>query len=229
MPPTPALPEVVTYDGLPAASGGAHGLRARRPEAALAQVRAFLDACTVADRDPVWSLVVSADGDGSADLAETARAALGGPRERTRTGSTWGVAADAVPRALDLVAAAGPDARTRYGHPLATLTCTVPVRLLDPATGAPSAGVTSEDCGGFAVDGYGRLLGASGVRATVGTSASSLSLWLNLPADDRLVPGARHVQEHLPFRLSAKHWRRWVPTRTGGYRSVRLASPLAAG
>lgn len=84
--------------------------------------------------------------------------------------------------------------------------------------------------GGFAVDGYARLLGASGVRATSGTSASILPLWLNLPADERLGAAARHLQDHLPVKLPAEHWRRWVPTpASDGFKSTKIPSPLLAG
>lgn len=75
---------------------------------------------------------------------------------------------------------------TAYGHPLASLVLTADVRLLDPATGAPDEDISAEAFGRFAVDGYGRMLGASGVRASIGTTASSLSLRLSLPGDDRL-------------------------------------------
>ncbi|MBF6258516.1 hypothetical protein IU468_19630 [Nocardia farcinica] len=48
-----------------------------------------------------------------------------------------------------------------------------------------------------------------------------------LPVDDRLAAAARHLQHHLPVRLSPKHWRRWRPTRDGSsYRSTKIPSPL---
>lgn len=53
------------------------------------------------------------------------------------------------------------------------------------------------------------------------------SLWLGFPADDRLRDAAAHVQKHLPFRLSAKHWRRWRATKDGQpYRATKITSPL---
>ncbi|MCZ9329416.1 hypothetical protein [Nocardia farcinica] len=113
------------------------------------------------------------------------------------------------------------------GHPLASLVWDAQVRLLDPRTGEPHQDVSPETFARFPVDGYGRVLGASGVRASIGTTASSISLWLSLPADDRLAAAARHLQHHLPVRLSPKHWRRWRPTRDGSsYRSTKTPSPL---
>ena len=122
--------------------------------------------------------------------------------------------------------AATPVDVTSHGRPLAVLAVNAPVRLLDPSSGTRYVGVSPEATGGFAVDGYGRTLGVSGVRATFGTTASSLSLWLSFPGDERLADAAAHVQAHVPVRLSAKHWRRWSAARSGnGYRSVRIPSP----
>lgn len=40
---------------------------------------------------------------------------------------------------------------------------------------------------------------------------------------------AAHVQKHLPFRLSAKHWRRWRATKDGqSYRATKITSPLVS-
>ncbi|MCK0093828.1 hypothetical protein MWU77_23965 [Rhodococcus sp. F64268] len=129
---------------------------------------------------------------------------------------------------LDVLDGAVREDVTRYGRPLVGLVVGGPVHLIDPATGDAYAEVSVEDSGRFVVDGYGRTLGASGVRATIGSTASSLSLWLSFPGDHRLPAAAAHVQEHAPVRLSAKHWRRWTPSRTGdGYRSIRIPSPLA--
>lgn len=224
-------PEVVTYDGLPAAAGGAHSLRTKRPAQALDRVHTFLDACTTPLGAPTWGFQVAAGGapDETERLIAAATDALGGPRRRSRTHTTWNVRPDTVAAALAVLDAAGP-AVTTYGGALGALTLSAAVDLVDPAHGTPYVGMGADAYGGFAVDGYGRLLGQSGVRATVGTSASSLSLWLNLPGDSRLEAGARHVQDNLSFKLSGKHWRRWVPTRAGdGWRSVKLASPLSGG
>ncbi len=50
--------EVVTYDGLPAASGGAHRLRTRNPRLAWEAVQSFLEACVLPAGDPTVTLVV---------------------------------------------------------------------------------------------------------------------------------------------------------------------------
>lgn len=48
-------------------------------------------------------------------------------------------------------------------------------------------------------------------------------------ADDRSHDAAAHVQKHLPFRMSTKHWRRWSATKDGqSYRASKIASPLVS-
>lgn len=227
----PGLLQVVTYDGLPAASGGAHALRVRRPTDARGRVGLFLDVCTQPAAAPTWTFHLSAAGEAEPTdrLRAFAAERLGGPRRRVQTHTEWGVHTDAIDDVLAELSDVGRQT-TRYGAPLAALTQSVAVHLVDPGTGQPWPDLAPEVFGGFAVDGYGRLLGASGVRATYGTSGSTLSLWLNLPADGRLAPAAYHLQEHLPVTLSTKHWRRWVPTRTGdGFRSTKVPSPLVGG
>lgn len=222
--------EVVTYDGLPASAGGAHALRVRGPAEARDRVDGFLRECTEPTGDARWAFQVMAGGDPAAtdELAATAGRVLGGPRRTARTHREWALREGDVPEMLGLLTQVG-RATTPYGGPLATVTQSLALRLLDPGSQTPWAGLEPAAFAGYAVDGYGRTLGVSGLRATYGTSGSSLSVWLNLPTDERLPVAARHVQDHLPMRLSAQHWRLWRPTTTGdGFRSSKITSPLAA-
>ncbi|WP_305092292.1 hypothetical protein [Prescottella sp. R16] len=227
--PSAASPEVVTYDGLPASAGGAHSLRVGHPGKAFERVRHFVDACTESMSAPSWVFRVAADGPlaSTGQLTGFATERFGGPRRRARTHTEWNVRPEFVDDALEVLAAAGADAVTSYGGSLAVLAGGLSVRLVDPDVGTPYPDVTPDAFGRFVVDGYGRLLGDSGIRVTLGTAGSALSLWLNLPADRRLAPGARHLQDNLPFRLSAKRWRIWRPTRAGdSYRSGKIPAPL---
>lgn len=226
-----ALPgvEVVTYDGLPAASGGAHALRVKRPRPAWQAVQSFAHACVDPVADPTLTLHLWKGGppDVSESLREFASTNLGGPRTQSRTSTEWRVRVDAVDGVLGALEDAGATAVTEHGHPLASLVWDAEVRILDSQTREPYEGVCPEAFGRFAVDGYGRLLGASGMRASIGTTASSLSLWFSLPGDERLADAVRHLQQHLPVRMSAKHWRRWRLTRDrSSYRSTKIPSPL---
>ncbi|WP_240959819.1 hypothetical protein [Rhodococcus sp. HNM0563] len=196
-------------------------------------MRAFLDACAV----PAEHVDAQASGfrlwaggpeDRSERWRQIATELLGGPRRTQHTHCEWRVRAERVNAILDALDGAAREDVTRYGRPLVGLVVGGPARLIDPATGEAYAGVSVEDSGRFEVDGYGRTLGVSGVRATIGSTGSSLSLWLSFPGDHRLPAAAAHVQEHAPVRFSVKHWRRWTPSRTGdGYRSIRIPSPLA--
>ncbi|WP_405109334.1 hypothetical protein OG559_28345 [Micromonospora sp. NBC_01405] len=228
---TPGItfPQVVTYDGLPGSVGGAHSLRAKHPAEAFQRLQSFVNACAEPVSSASWAFEVAAGGPPASteQLVALATEHFGGPRYRARTHTEWNVPPESGDHALDALIAVGPDAVTAHGRSLAALTYSTPVRLIDPDARTPYPDITPDAFGRFAVDGYGRLLGDSGIRATLGTAASSLSLWLNLPADQRLSPGARHLQGHLPFRLSAKHWRLWRPTRSGdSYRSTKIPSPV---
>lgn len=223
--------EVVTYDGLPASAGGAHSLRTKNPRTAYESVRAFLDAAVLTIGAPEVSFQLWAGG--ASDVTDRfeafAAAHLGGPQSRQRTHTQWRVRSEDVDVTLEALGGADSRALTAHGHPLASLVWNAQATLIDPVTRTPYEGIDTDAFGRFAVDGYGRLLGASGARATFGTTASSLSLWLAFPADDRLHDAAAHVQEHLPFRLSTKHWRRWRATKDGqSYRATRITSPLAS-
>lgn len=223
--------EVVTYDGLPASAGGAHSLRAKNTRKAYESVQAFLDATVLTVGAPEMFFQLWAGGPPEiTDCFEAFAAAhLGGPQNRQRAHTQWRVLPENVDATLDALSSVDTRAVTRYGHPLASLVWSAPVALIDPVKGAPHEGIDADAFGRFAVDGYGRLLGASGVRATFGTTASSLSLWLAFPADDRLRDAAAHVQSHLPFRLSTKHWRRWHATKDRqSYRATKIASPLVS-
>ena len=223
--------EVVTYDGLPASAGGAHSLRTKNPRKAYESAQAFLDAAVLTIGVPEMSFQLWAGGPPDiADRFESfAAARLGGPQSRQRTHTQWRVRSENLGATLDALNSADSGAMTGHGHPLAALVWNTQVALTDPVTRASYEGIDADAFGRFAVDGYGRLLGGSGVRATFGTTASSLSLWLAFPADDRLHDAAAHVQNHLPFRLSTKHWRRWRATKDGqSYRAIKIASPLAS-
>lgn len=222
--------EVVTYDGLPASAGGAHSLRTRNPRTAHEKVQAFLDAAVLTVGAPEMSFQLWAGGPPDVvDRFEAFAAAhLGGPKSRQRTHTQWRIRSENVDAALDALSGADSRAVTGHGHPLASLVWNAQVALVDPVARTPYEGIDADAFGRFGVDGYGGLLGASGVRATFGTTASSLSLRLAFPADDRLHDAAAHVQNHLPFRLSTKHWRRWRAMKDGqSYRATTIVSPLA--
>ncbi|MEB4613573.1 hypothetical protein [Leucobacter sp. M11] len=225
-----AADQIVTYDGLPASAGGAHGLRGRDPRAAAERVDAFLTACFRVDdpQDPVLRLRAGErdSAQDTAAIAAAVRGRFGEPRVSADAAAEWLIpdTPQGLGDALTLIAAA-----VRAEHSGLDLVRTWSGRLLDPQTRRPYAGISAADFGDYAVDGSGRLLGESGVRATIGSGRSSISLWLNLPGDERFRPGVKHLAEHLPITLSPHHWRRWQATRDGlDYRFFREPSPVRA-
>ena len=104
-----ASAELVTYDGLPVASGGAHGLRARHPRAAWTAVQSFIDACLLPVATPTMSLRVWRSGPEPAreELIAFATRALGGPRSQDRTSMEWRLRPQAVDDVLVAIDAAG--------------------------------------------------------------------------------------------------------------------------
>lgn len=69
-------------------------------------------------------------------------------------------------------------------------------------------------------------LGTSSLSLSIHKSASP-AINLCIPdADDellhRIVPWP---QDYLPFKMSAKQWRTWTPTKTGSFKSRRIPPP----
>jgi hypothetical protein len=221
--------EVVTYDGLPLGSGGAHGLRTRDPLEALRRVEAFIDACVVTSARTRWTfrLMTMQESETTARLKAGIADVLGPKQDDIGAGLTWDVSDEQVETMKEFLVLHGPEAEDST-LPLIALSGFVEGGLIDPATGTTFPDITPEAFDEFAADGYGRTLGRSGLRGTFGPGSSSLGLWLNFPADDRLVLAVRHLQDHLPVRMSPKPWRTWCRTRNGrSYRSVRHPFPLA--
>lgn len=220
--------QLITYEGLPAANGGAHALAGRDPLAAADRIEDFLAACLRIDRaaDAVLHIdaLAEASAQDTAAIESALRGRFGEPSDQDAFGAEWAVPEAPKDRAdaLTLVAAAA-----RAGHPGLSLRLAWTGRLLDPETAEPYPGISAAEFGDFEADGSGRLLGASEVRASIGSGRSTIGLWLNLPADERLAPAVAALSEALPIRLAAHHWKRWQPTRDGSaYRFFQEPSPL---
>lgn len=221
-------PELVTYDGLPASKGGAHSLRTRRAASGLETFERFLAACVVEHAPVEWRLVVihAARPDEVSPFEAAIAERLGGRSARKTVIDSWSVRDEQFAAALDLFDVKRNPALKAPAHLRPTLTGSVTGLAKDPGAGAPYAGISPAECGDFAVDGYGARLGGSTARVSLGQASAKLSLQLSLPGDDRLAVAARHVQEHLPFALSEKHWKRWRLAANGEYRDRREPSPL---
>ena len=226
-------PSIITYDGLPLASGGAHSLRTRSPLAALAQVRNFLSSCTdCVQPQKAWIEVVtgaSVPAEFSAPLVEKLRAELRAPgnRKSQGAGSTaniWPVAAAQVDAFVGLIEQISPLPVMPYRLQPVTVAAIFKFHLLHPQSRAVLPWQGAAFYGNFsAVPGH--LLGESQLYARI-SGRSTVSLFLSFPfldVSEDLLATAGFVRAHLTFPLSPNHWKRWRLTKnTKGYLGRRL-------
>lgn len=216
-------PTAVTYDGLPLAAGSSHGLGRMPVRTAHEKVVAFLARCT----EPVEPLdycfrIHDVPGlrSNPALQHEVARRFMDGH-------ARYPFAPEEADRALDFLESQLPQATNEFGMAPLWLWLVARVRLRDPDTGVLLAGQEPKRFGLSQADG-GILLGTSRVQLVLDNSAR-MSVGLSFPDldDDQLRELVPRLQEHLPFTLSRKHWKRWTPAKNGrGYLGRKIAPPL---
>jgi hypothetical protein len=230
---------VVTYDGLPVGSGGAHSLRTRNPQAALAQIQSFLDKCTIRPSDLRFTVnLLSGEEVGipkewTKFLLRRFNNTYGASNEKT-LGSTleysWPIPESDVANQVDFLGSLGSLPAHQYGMQPLCVTAHSVIKLIDGEGGAPWPYQDPSSYSHFQVSGYGEALGRSVVYARI-SERSSLNLFLNFPfepEDPELRRAVRHVQDNLPFSLSKSHWRHWKLTKAGDkYLGRKMTSPLA--
>lgn len=214
--PLPAA--AVTYVGLPISSGGAHSLGRMSRRAAYEQTMTFLRTCT----EPVSNMEYR--------FRLNEKTAVGLPSDpmlwlkvKARFGP-GAIGTDRVSDALDFLDEIEPQPES-YGVTPIWFWATTRFRILDPATGMPFPGQDPKSFGGTEYE-WQIPLGSSDLRLILHNRAA-LGVDLCIPNADRdvlrrVVPW---LQEHLPFKLSAKHWRAWNRTRSGSFRARKLAVP----
>jgi hypothetical protein len=220
---------VITYDGLPIASGGAHRLRTQDIETAANSLQSFVNAVS-ADSMPsaVQFELVSGPGTDERRFAELVAEhdARYGKRRIQALGkhraSRWNVPTSALKELVARSAFISSDQRDIAIQPVAILASWT-INLIDPRSGRLLPHQDPQDYGGFAV-GDGRLLGRSTVFARL-ASRTTANLWLSLPFQEpteeaRIV--ASHIQVHFPCSLSQKHWKRWDLTKSRTYRARKI-------
>ncbi|HXH51233.1 MAG TPA: hypothetical protein VNM47_17980 [Terriglobia bacterium] len=226
-------PSIITYDGLPLSSGGAHALRTRSPLAALAQVRNFISSCTDCVQPQKASVEVVTGANVPAEFSDplmerlTADLRAPGNRRSYGRGNTahfWPVAAPQIDALVELIEQVSPLPAMPYRLQPITVAAVFKFHLLD----AHSRAVLPWQGGAFygncsAVPG--QLLGESQLYARI-SGRSTVSLFLSFPFEDvseDLLTTAGFVRTHLPFPLSPNHWKRWRLTKNGkGYAGRRL-------
>jgi hypothetical protein len=232
---------VVTYDGLPVGSGGAHHLRTRNPRLALAQVASFLDRCTVEPTELRFTVNLLSDEEAGVPkewtqfLLRRFGSTYGGSTEKA-LGRTleysWSIPESDVESQVYFIGSLGSLPVHQYGMQPLCVTAHRVIKLTDGEGGATWPHQDPSSYAHFQVSGYGAALGRSVVYARI-SERSSINLFLNFPfepGDPELLRVVKGVQDNLPFSLSKSHWKHWKLTKAGNkYLGRRLASPLGAG
>lgn len=220
MPVDLAAAAAFTYVGLPVGSGGAHGLGRMGMDKAYAVTEQFIATCaTVTDRtEPRVKLRQVPELDIPESITTAVRNVFG-DQDGGRTSAE---------RGIELLEQIAPQPTNEWGMAPVRFVSTATVQLNDPATGAPLPGQDPSAFNGVEYE-WSVPLGLSQVRLMLDNRAS-LAVELCIPNSD---PGvlcrvAPWLQENLPFRLSAKHWRAWFPTKTGSFLARRMPDPLTS-
>ena len=131
---------VVTYDGLPVGSGGAHYLRTRDPRAALAQIQSFLDKCTIESSELRFTVnLLSGEGVGipkewTQFLLRRFNNTYGASNERTLGGTleySWSIPESDLVNQVHFVGTLGPLPAHQYGMQPLCVTGHRVIKLID--------------------------------------------------------------------------------------------------
>ena len=225
---------VITYDGLPVSSGGAHKLKMRGPRAAWSATETFLKNCT--DYNSPSSLFVELleekkiSDSFSKSFKRRFSKQFGTPRTRKlghATGLQWDVSKEMLTNLVDLLETSQPFPE----YPLCPLTINLSAdfRLVNPKTRSVLAHQDRAEYLNFEA-GYHLFLGLSTLYAIL-SSKSTVSVFFSLPYEDvtkELRGFVQFLQEHLPFRFSAKHWKIWKVNQAGtGYVGRKISNIVA--
>jgi len=231
---------VVTYDGLPVKSGGAHHLRTRNPETALAQIQTFLSKCAAQSSAPRCTVnllsgeTVGIPKEWTEILLYRFTDAYGSAKEKT-LGETleycWTIPEADIARQVEFLNSLGTLPAHKYGMHSICVTAQYVIQLVDRDSGIRWPHQDPSSYLNFQTSGYGEELGKSVVYARI-SDHSTMSLFLNFPfemRDPELRKAVNHVQNHLPFSLSKSHWKFWTLTKAGNkYLGRKIVSPLAS-
>jgi hypothetical protein len=228
---------VITYDGLPISSGGAHGLRTRSPKVALEQVRDFLRMCTdnSSPSDVFVEVIVSRSfqKEFTVPLAERLTAHLGTPIRRHAGAEDiahrWTLTAHQIDEHVELIAQACPLPRHPFKIQPFVVAALFKFRLVSQETNVALPCQDVAYYGNFSPR-PGQLMGESQLYARI-SERSTVSLFLNFPFQERsesFLAAAAYVQANLPFLLSPNQWKQWRSTKRGSkYLGRRIRVQIA--
>lgn len=221
---------LITYEGLPIASGGAHALSGRGFAAGWAEVDRFLKKCTDFKR-PDEILLELLEGPGlpaewteplSQAFAERYSAARS-RRVGRAVGHQWPIADDGLLALLQYLDGVGPLPRSSV--PPVAVYATARFRFVGRSSGKPlvfqdPALYLNQDAG-FA--GHRLRLGSSMACARI-SGRSTLSVFFSLPFAEpskEFVRYAGFLAAHAPFTISPKHWKLWSLNKSGDRYTAR--------
>lgn len=229
---------VVTYDGLPVKSGGAHHLRTRDAQTAFQQMQAFFRNCALESTTPrcTVELLSGEDVGIPREWTEFMRrrfeGSYGAPGEKGLGGTveySWSIPATDVARQVEFLGSLGALPTHKYGMQSLCVTTQSAIQLIDSESGMPWPNQDPSSYQNFLASGYGLALGRSVVYSRI-SDRTTVSLFLNFPfdaGDPALRRAAAFIQENLPFKLSPSHWKRWTLSKAGNkYIARKVASPL---
>jgi len=231
LPATALRSGLITYDGLPISSGGAHTLKTRGVMNCLAAVREFLSACTT-DPDPERLQVhVTQGGSLPRSFSKVLRAEfkhLGWWPIKSRFAGTltrsWRLPLADFDAACATIEGHRPIPQTEDGMPAALVAASWRFALVDAET-REVLPHQEADCYVQETPGGMRRVGESTLYARF-SEKTTVSVFLALPFEDAGDAARQYVemlQRHFPTKFSAQHWRLWrLNKKATGYFSRRV-------
>ncbi len=245
---------VITYEGLPLSSGGAHSLGRLDPMTVWIRLGAFMDACATGVRMTARIELFDQSSAGERlaaslglvqrsvhrQVKSSATSSFGKPRRGIAVeavepgeglrGVYWMLQESDVIPAIEWMKSQPSQPDTFIG-PALVVSVEGPFRLRHPRSGDELPHQDPAAYGDFDFTGWGHLLGQSGLRARLG-SYSTCSIVLSLPFEEatpELLGYVQVLQGYLPFKLSSKHWTRWQLNKGGnGYHGRKIDLTLGA-
>lgn len=217
------IKSIITYDGLPVSSGGAHTLKSRNPSVALGQVMRFLGSC-VAAQEPTQCSIELVSGAGiSKDFSDRLLNQLNHEHgsHSTRglgpnTGHRWQIPLEAAEAVAKMISDISP--LPVHPHGLQPIALEVQQKFCfvsqHDSSVLPHQGM--ENYANFA-PGYGLELGISQLYARI-SEKSHVSVFLCFPFTETSAAFFEYrsfIQENLPFKMSDAHWKMWSLTKRG--------------
>lgn len=210
----------MTYIGLPISSGGAHSLGRLAAREAFERTTGFLHTCTEPAEPATCTLIRTSAPELVPDPQIDARltSQFGeGPRVHV----PW----ERVCDALEFIESIRDQPVNPWGMAGYWMQVDATFRVLSPISLQPLPGQSAQRYNGVEYA-WNAPLGTSALKLSLHNSASlAINLCIPDTEGDDLSQVVSWLQEHLPMRFSAKHWKRWTPTRSDGFKGRQLPAP----